>query len=392
MRHRWLLMLRVIPRVIVLTALSAALLGAVVVGWQNAPVITGILGATVIASATVAETALRRPRGRGDGSGDGHRELLEERLRAIDSCPFDIDEFLRDHDAFYSQPGGITEQSNGQRVPRQFRSSHITVVGNHRRTTQMSGVGSDDARPRTVWVLGGSTVLCVESPDDWTLPSRLARHIGATSMRRVVNCGVSGATARNRIAYARAGITMERGDCVVLYFGVNEGKGLRGRRGIGPLALVHGLPQLLDVLGRRSHLARVARRRWTRFSRRDHRSLSRLEAARLRRECDLLKNNLASKGIDFAAVLQPNVCVASRHTAFGARVVELWGRQIREVMTIQYAEFRRVFRDVAYFCDLSHILDDAVDFAYVDWVHLAWVGNDRVAAALAAHLASRGGR
>jgi hypothetical protein len=120
--------------------------------------------------------------------------------------------------------------------------------------------------------------------------------------------------------------------------------------------------------------------------------LSRLEAARLRRECDLLRDDLAGEGVDFVAVLQPNVCVASQDTAFGARVVELWGRQIREVMTIQYAEFRRVFQDAAYFCDLSHILDDAVDVAYVDWMHLAWVGNDRVAAAMAAHLAPRGGR
>jgi hypothetical protein len=392
MRQQWLLMLRVIPRVIVLAALSAALLGAVVVGWRNEPVVTGILGATVIVLATVAETALRRPRERSDGSGGGHRELLEERLRAIDSRPFDIDEFLRDHDAFYSQPGGITEQRDGQRVPRQFRSSSINVVGGHRRTTQMSGVDSAGTRSRTIWVLGGSTVLCVESPDDWTLPSRLARHVAPTLRRQVVNCGASGATARNRIAYARAGIATERGDCVVLYFGVNEGKGLWGRRGIGPLALVHGLPQLLDVLGRRSRLARLARRRWTRFSRRDHRSLSRLEAARLRRECDLLRDDLAGEGVDFVAVLQPNVCVASQDTAFGARVVELWGRQIREVMTIQYAEFRRVFQDAAYFCDLSHILDDAVDVAYVDWMHLAWVGNDWVAAAMAAHLAPRGGR
>ena len=92
------------------------------------------------------------------------------------------------------------------------------------------------------------------------------------------------------------------------------------------------------------------------------------------------------------AVLQPNACVTPRESPFIRHVVDLWGRNIQTVMRIQYAAFRDMLSDRRYFVDLSGALDDWVEDAYVDWMHLSWRGNDLVATRLAEYVAPpRGG-
>lgn len=100
-----------------------------------------------------------------------------------------------------------------------------TDLGTWRRTIQSMGQGCSKAGVRKVWVLGGSTVFGIGTPDSATIPSYLSRELNArpSDCVEVTNLGAEGYVTNQElillIQQVKAG---HHPDIAVFYDGINE--------------------------------------------------------------------------------------------------------------------------------------------------------------------------
>ena len=73
-----------------------------------------------------------------------------------------------------------------------------------------------------ILLFGGSTTLMEEVPDDLTYASFLQRRLNLDKKFRVINHGVGGATVLNRVSFLIKRTPIDKGDIIILYFGVND--------------------------------------------------------------------------------------------------------------------------------------------------------------------------
>ena len=304
-----------------------------------------------------------------------HRKLLEQMLFRIPNPPFNVDMFLTELDDYYRF--GLTKKILRSRVSTDYNGTHINIQNGIR-----NGIRPRSSFGQKLYVLGGSTVSCLEGPDNWTLPSRIQVQLNNSSIEKhVINLGVSGATVFDRFVAAREQIQVSPGDTLFFWFGVNEGKGLWGRRGRGPLRFWPGFVELFSIVRKYLPSAIFS---WLYlelvvFDKRAHRRLARLQAANLRRSFDDELNKWLDLGVKVLAGLQPTIFSALSKKEDREFLAKNWKPEMKEIMNVQYDEFRSSFVGATYFSDLSNSTNADPSGSFVDWAHLSWRGNELVA-------------
>ena len=304
-----------------------------------------------------------------------HRKLLEQMLFRIPNPPFNVDMFLTELDDYYRF--GLTKKILRSRVSTDYNGTHINIKNGIR-----NGIRPRSSFGQKLYVLGGSTVSCLEGPDNWTLPSRIQVQLNNSSIEKhVINLGVSGATVFDRFVAAREQIQVSPGDTLFFWFGVNEGKGLWGRRGRGPLRFWPGFVELFSIVRKYLPSAIFS---WLYlelviFDKRAHRRLARLQAANLRRGFDDELNKWSDLGVKVLAGLQPTIFSALSKKEDREFLAKNWKPEMKEIMNVQYDEFRSSFVGATYFSDLSNSTNADPSGSFVDWAHLSWRGNELVA-------------
>lgn len=304
-----------------------------------------------------------------------HRKLLEQMLFRIPNPPFNVDMFLTELDDYYRF--GLTKKILRSRVSTDYNGTHINIQNGIR-----NGIRPRSSFGQKLYVLGGSTVSCLEGPDNWTLPSRIQVQLNNSNIEKhVINLGVSGATVFDRFVAAREQTQVSPGDTLFFWFGVNEGKGLWGRRGRGPLRFWPGFVELFSIV--RTYLPSVIFS-WLYlelviFDKRAHRRLARLQAANLRRSFDDELDKWSDLGVKVLAGLQPTIFSALSKKEDREFLAKNWKPEMMEIMNVQYDEFRSSFVGATYFFDLSNSTNADPSGSFVDWAHLSWRGNELVA-------------
>jgi hypothetical protein len=304
-----------------------------------------------------------------------HRKLLEQMLFRIPNAPFNVDMFLIELDDYYRF--GLTKKILRSRVSTDYNGMHINIQNGIR-----NGIRPPSNFGPKLYLLGGSTVSCLEGPDNWTLPSRIQVQLNNLNIEKhVINLGVSGATVFDRFIAAREQIQVNPGDTLFFWFGVNEGKGLWGRRGRGPLRFWPGFVELFSIV--RKHFPSVIFS-WLYlelivFDKRAHRRLARLRAAKLRRSFDDEIHKWSDLGVKVLAGLQPTIFSALSKKEDREFLAKNWKPEMMDIMNVQYDEFRSSFVGATYFSDLSNSTNADPSGSFVDWAHLSWRGNELVA-------------
>lgn len=135
--------------------------------------------------------------------------------------------FLRES---FTQPGGhITPDGTTLVFPREFHGRFFNTDRGertgalYRRTIHPPAQGRP--RPRSILLLGGSTIYNSEVPDEWTVASQLAAMLDRAQpgMFEVINAGVTSIDSPQELARLR--FELEQGlrpSMVVMYDGVND--------------------------------------------------------------------------------------------------------------------------------------------------------------------------
>ena len=325
---------------------------------------------------TFLEFALRRFNNKNNkietlDSQSPHRKMLEYVLKKIPNSPFNVDEFLKEMDDYYKQ--GLTRRVDRTRTSTDYNGTYIKITEGIR-----NGIRPLSNFENKIYVFGGSTVSCLEGPDEWTLPSQIQDQLNRNQIcKRVINLGVSGATTFDRFIAASDQKSIRHGDTLFFWFGANEGKGLWGRRGIGFLGFWPGFVELFALVRKRSKSIIID---WlylelVKFDEKSHRRLARIRAAELRKSFDEQFKKWADADVKVIAGLQPTIFSASSNAAAHKFLAKNWKPEMMTIMNIQYEEFRLAFKEANYFYDFSDSTNEEPENSFVDWVHLSWYGN-----------------
>jgi lysophospholipase L1-like esterase len=250
---------------------------------------------------------------------------------------------------------------------------------------------------RSIFICGGSTVICSEVTDLETLPSCVASALTSRRVKaRVENWGRWGSTIANRAWYVESHIRPRPGDVVVLYFGANDSGFRQTRYELKPL---RGLIDWMLVKAIQSFYVgmRALRRQKKKYDTSllgvailpltlACRPLLTLLAWRVvrnnRKIVEVLSSSTIMAGVDLVLVLQPQLYeMCSRN---GVRDRRLQRDMTLEVtMPVAYRRYRKwrslqSNEDRLYFIDATTYLDEHLD-SYLDWAHLDARGNAVVA-------------
>ncbi len=133
----------------------------------------------------------------------------------------DWDQFLYEAYIFDHSDYRVMDQEAGVEVHVNYSGEYLNVV-NHLRVTPNQPEDYD----HTVYVFGGSTVFCSESPDAYTLPAYLqslflTESIVKGKRYRVVNMGVKGYLVSEQVIRLKA-LDLRPGDIVIFFDGFND--------------------------------------------------------------------------------------------------------------------------------------------------------------------------
>ena len=124
------------------------------------------------------------------------------------SLPYDIKEY------FNSGLNNLNWENDPEygSLPKDFRSPFVNVK-DRRRVTTDAPINST----RTIHIFGGSTVMCLETPDFYTFPSYLQRLINKEvhEPTQVINYGSSGITSTHQLFRLKNTANIQAGDIVI---------------------------------------------------------------------------------------------------------------------------------------------------------------------------------
>lgn len=257
-----------------------------------------------------------------------------------------------------------------------FRSESINLIDGFRVTKD-----TPPMRAKTIHMYGGSTILCIEVPDDKTISSYLQQEIRRVGLPYgVFNRGVSGATVHGNLGY----LVQDEicyGDIVIVFFGINDAKittyPLRARG----FFLV--IPLWVPLISSVKKLVRLRLLDWLWYTTvtLDVVELEKYAAkrSRLARESISEIRRLAEmRGASFMAVLQPHIwskCQTSREKSLGLRV----DRNIPKVLEVTYRKYLSDFSEIPGFHTFVDVFNQVETDTFVDWAHTNAFGNEIIA-------------
>jgi len=232
-----------------------------------------------------------------------------------------------------------------------------------------------------LYLLGGSTVQCLEVADRHTVASHLQRLLNSSNQSiRVFNRGFSGMTLARNLEFLK-NTTLQRGDLVVVLFGVNDAKGVLYRQRTRlPFRLIPGYRLILGLLRLKLRL-RLAHWLWLETVHPAPRTTheAHQNAVRVAETLDEMSNLAERAGARFVACLQPNLFTKERLTE---RDRQLISPNTARLITLQYSRYRETLRNKPWFRDLASAIDSHLTSPYLDWVHVNSSGNQLLAKAI----------
>lgn len=247
---------------------------------------------------------------------------------------------------------------------KDFEGKYISVSGGMRTTTD-----APDNPTGRVLLLGGSTVYCFEVPDSLTIASHLQRFLNSSdSTLKVLNLGVSGVTAINRIEKLKSMGTLEKNDIVIILFGDND---------VGWQHYYSNEPLLLKVIRNLRQYSRLLA--WIYFelstSKRAETGFS--TACETTDRLKKLSVHLDSVGIRHKFVVQPNIYTKKFLNEYESEIVQRFGAEFSQIIRSGYSVYEKLQSDP--FASATNLMDGTSASVYLDWGHVNASGNELIA-------------
>lgn len=311
------------------------------------------------------------------------------------------EQYFKDVGAYVAVTGGkqVYEPYSLWKNP-DFTSQTFNVVGGYRKTVNPSAQPNDSIT--TIVLLGGSTMFCADVPDEWTVASQVSKKLHTTfpgKKFRVANYGLPGFVCEQEVILLnRLLVSGKRPNIVIFYDGVNDTRLKVGQAKPMP----HGFYELYDQIYRS-----IKERLWATLvwksslltlvmrSRTDEQKFEKDEAVLKTRSEVVLKdyannvefvNNLGQLyKFKTAFFWQPSLLTTQK-------LLPPEEKALRDMSLAQFGTFYGVMQTVINATiftnpsfphknvyDLTNTLNSVADVAFLDSVHLTFVGNEAVA-------------
>ena len=261
-----------------------------------------------------------------------------------------------------------------------FTSPLLNFVGGLRKT---SFVQLDQTYKNSIFLFGGSTIDCLEVPDEYTIASRLQKEINSISSDfEVINCGVSGASLGANYDHFQK-LAVSKGDICVFYFGINEidfGSKYGEKFFVFkfPLSLI---PKINSLRNRKIFSFITLKRLIHLISTFDTDDI--IFTEKISRISEILKSLeycCMEREIEFKVVLQPFINTRSpisRHDR--ATFSHYWPRSHFKAHTLFLELIADEFRGRNFFIDGRTVFDNVDLDVYTEWCHTNYIGNQLIA-------------
>lgn len=288
------------------------------------------------------------------------------------------------------------------------KGKYFNVANGRRRTTGQPPVAS-----RRVLVFGGSTVFCIETPDDQTLPSCIQREINRRCREscRVENHSSVSMSALQQTARLKD-TPLKEGDVVLFYDGFNDVfhpvycRNFLGKLPTAERNIQNAGVRKLNWVEKTTYPVWLRFHDWSPFSRLMLQRYSKIGMIR-RPDREYLTTNLKTaahnlkttleeaavitekQGGQFVHVLQPNLFTSSSPTGYERRIaknelIRLPG--LDRAIETAYPRYRQITNEIngkgVLSFDLSSALDERPEDCeyFLDYCHVNHTANQRIAA------------
>ncbi|MCS6807668.1 MAG: hypothetical protein RML40_03155 [Bacteroidota bacterium] len=322
------------------------------------------------------------------------------------------EQFFKDVAAYQVATGGaqVYEPYSLWKNP-DFRSPSFTVEQGYRKTVQPVYTQEDSVVH--IWMFGGSTMFCADTPDDWTIASRLAYKLREAYPNRkfkISNYGLPGFVCdQEAILLSKLLMSGQCPDVTIFYDGFNEAH----LKVAMAKPIPHGFYTMYEQIYRsikerlwanlvwKSSFLTLAMRslsRDTQFEK-DERVLqarSQVVAASYARVIDFVQHLAQVYGFRAYFFWQPSLLTTGKkltanEAALRNMILQNNGPGYRILLeTVRATIFRNPDMRVQYTFDINDALDSVNTTAFVDYAHLGPYGNDAVAEKMLQCLRSRG--
>lgn len=322
------------------------------------------------------------------------------------------DQFFKDVAAYQAATGGsqVYEPYSLWKNP-DYATQTFTVEQGYRKTVQPAYNQADSAV--AVWMFGGSTMFCADTPDDWTIASRLAAKLKEVYPNRkfiIQNYGLPGfVNDQEAVLLSRLLMQGKRPDVVIFYDGFNEGH----LKVAMATPMAHGFYNLYDQIYRSikerlwanlvwksSLLTLVMRSRndGIKFEKDENILKARAEAVSTSYANTLTFVQNLAKTYNFKATFfwQPSLLttqkpLTSNEAMLRNMMLESNGKGYGILLeTVRAKVLNNPQTSVNTAFDINDALDSVKETAFVDYAHLGPRGNDAIAAAMLQHLQASG--
>lgn len=309
-------------------------------------------------------------------------------------------------DESFIQPNGYHFLPNSVVfLPNDFKGKYFNYENGFRQTIKSNSVAS-----HTIYLIGGSTVQCSETPDDYTIASFLQKKINSTDKERyqVINLGASSVNSYQELARLKT-ININPEDLVLIYDGHNDAYHTFNNNSaqgyiVGfnkttlkerPLYLTF-LIRAYSILSENSLFIRYLLNPYDYNKIPDH-LLEQKRLLELGKEfrTNYIKNitqmskYVESRKANFFHFLQPNLYTKSYFSNYEQSLMKnkvLVNRPISVIFKFAVPEMRASSIELKNLkiksFDLTKIFDDRKDEVYLDAVHVSDIGNEIIASSI----------
>ena len=314
---------------------------------------------------------------------------LDEARKASGFYPYDYftEAFMTELHQFgqsLQKQRGIYEQLSGESGSQKsylifknksFRGTHYLMTNGNRQTTNAP---SFFLKNQSIYLFGGSTMFCIEVPDQLTISSFLQRLINSFSdSSQVYNYGVNGGTAVDRYRMLTDMVELKSGDVAVFLFGDNDSGWIdhRSRK------LAHQLvPLPIRTLRGLSDIGlETARWMYGEFSPRSFREFSQLAVMDTIEAFNGANEYCVSKGAQLITILQPNIYTLRTKSEYEKELENRFSFDLKTIITVAYKQYEEWVKETPYAVSATHIFDHAVSSVFIDWSHVNARGNEIIA-------------
>jgi len=265
-----------------------------------------------------------------------------------------------------------------------FKSKYFSMTNGIRRTTDRPS-GAPRAR---VFILGASTVFCIEVPDNLTISSYLQRMVNLTHDEiQVLNYGMAGATVVDRCRMMIDFKEIRENDSVIFYFGGADAGWQDHRSGKLSQQLIP-LP-IRALRGLSDFGLETARFLYIELSPAALRKYSNLAVSDTIEALTNFKLFCLDRGAQMFAILQPNIYTLQTKTAYEKILEKRFSRDMKTLIREAYKKYEDWIKVEPNAVSATHIFNNAQASVFLDWAHTNALGNELIAKFIYSELINR---